>query len=240
MSSAAKSNSGEPFDALQEALQLIEQNTAKLPVSQVVAPLADVYDWLLDEVSTEEQWAHERRSLQRRYAERWKEISSRGLQQNPRRVSNRALENPDYDLLGGSRPWGTELTHAFRAALAELEPVTEEAPRVLPGTERMRAFARALSTTGGRYVLPVVSYAALEEVEWEAILARLNEIIELALAFEGAVVVWLVGSFFRDPEGRLKLRPQVSLPAPSSGTRASISSMGTYLRRVGGRPRRSR
>ena len=146
MSSVAKPNPIEPLDALREALQLIETHSVKFPVSQVAAPIADVFDWLLDAVSTEEQRVRERRSLQRRYAERWQEVTSRSLQQNPRRVSNRALENPNFDPLGGSQPWGSELTRVFRAALAELEPVTEEAPRVLPSTERMRAFARALST----------------------------------------------------------------------------------------------
>jgi hypothetical protein len=68
-------------------------------------------------------------------------------------------------------------------------------------------------------ILPVISYAPLIEIEWHAILEKLNDLMELTLVFEGAVIVWLIGGFARDVEGRLQLHPQLSFAPPTSGTR---------------------
>jgi hypothetical protein len=68
-------------------------------------------------------------------------------------------------------------------------------------------------------MLPVLSYVPLLESEWHAILDKLNDLIDLALLFEGAVVVWLIGGFARDVDGRLQLRPQLSFSPPPRGTR---------------------
>jgi hypothetical protein len=67
--------------------------------------------------------------------------------------------------------------------------------------------------------LPVLSYAPFQESEWHAIISKMDELIDLALRFEGAVVVWLIGGFARDVEGKLQLRPQISFEPPGSGIR---------------------
>ena len=219
MSTKDSSDQVDAFDALRDAMHQIEQCTVRFPISQLVAPLADTFDWLLDEDSVEERWLRKRQAFEVRFGERWRAVSNRALGQGARQVSDRALLDSSYDPLGGTRSWGIELTRVFRAALAEVDLAKEEAPRVLPGSERMRAFARVTKMQNGKYVLPVMSYGPLLESEWNAVLDKLNDIVELALRFEGAVVVWLVGGFFRDLDGRLKLNPQVSLPPPTHGTR---------------------
>ena len=219
MSDTVPSDQVKQADALQKASQAIEPVTSRFPISRIVAPLADTFDWLLDDVSVKEDWEREQQSFQRKFAEHWRLISGRASDPEARQISGRALKDADYDPLGGSQPWGVELTRAFRAALAELGPVANEAVRVLPSAQRMRACARAMNTQGAEFVLPVISYRSLLESEWRAILDRLDELVELTLAFEGAVVVWLIGGFYRDVNGRLKLHPQLSLAPPQSGTR---------------------
>jgi hypothetical protein len=219
MSDRVPFDRAKPAETLQRASRLIEQVTAQLPISQTVVPLADTFDWLLDDVSTEEQWEEARKAFERKFAQRWHIVSGHALSQDPRKVSARVLTNADYDPFRGAQPWGVELTHTFRAALAEIGPVATEATRVLPVDKRMRAFARGMNTQTGRRVLPLISYAPLVESEWQAIIEKLDEIVELTLAFEGALVVWLIGGFARDVEGMVQLRPQLSIPPPTSGTR---------------------
>lgn len=206
-------------DALLWASRTIDALTPQLPISELVVPLAEALDWLLDEAVLEEFWQKQRQSFQLKVAERWKAIATRALGENPRLVSAEALRSADYDLTGGSQPWGPELTRAFRAALAELKPVVAEAARVLPASGGMRAFARAVTVHGSSFVMPAVSYSPMLESEWQTVLDHLNEIVELALAFEGAALVWLIGGYYRDVNGRLMLKPQISLPPPQTGTR---------------------
>jgi len=240
-------------EAFRRALEAIEAVTTQLPISQTIGTLAQTLDWLLDEALTEERWRKEQESYRFRFARRWHAVCDRALNPNPRAASDRALADPDFDLLQGAEPWGRELTSVFRAAFSELGPVTGEAFRVLPDTERMRAHARAMRVQNSELILPVISYAPLLESEWDAVLSRLNEVIELALLFEGAVVVWLIGGFYRDVEGRLTLHPQISLSPPQPGTRikpmqillgTSYLEQCTSLRSLlnaaqGQRPRRS-
>jgi len=206
-------------DSLLMVSRTIDSVTPRLPISQLVVPLAETLDWLLDERVLDELWQKQRQSFQFRFAERWKGVAARALGENPRLVSDEALHSADYDLLGGSQPWGVELTRAFRAALAEIKPVVGEATRILPASGGMRAFARAMSVHGSSVIMPVISYSPLLESEWQTVLDNLNEIVELALAFEGAALVWLIGGFYRDVNGRLMLKPQVALPPPQTGTR---------------------
>jgi hypothetical protein len=219
MSSLPNSDVTDHAQALRQVRQVIEVATSRFPVSQILVPLADTFDWLLDDVATEEYWLQQLNQFRQAYTPRWERVAERALGQQPRRVSDQALGIPDFDPLNGSEPWGPELTHALRALLVDLEEFGEEARDVLPATERARPFARAVRTQTGSQVLAVLSYTALREVEWRAILDQIDELAELALLFEGAVLAWLIGGFARDPEGRLQLRPQLSLSPPPSGTR---------------------
>jgi hypothetical protein len=207
------------LNALREVDETIASISMQFPISQIASPWADVLDWLLDDVSTEEQWQRRQETFRLKFGERWQAVSSRALNPDPRLVSDQILESGSYDPLDGARPWGGELTRACRAAFAELDTVGDEATRVFALDERTRAFVRAVHAQAGKLVLPALSYAPLLDSEWQTILDRLNEVIQLALLFEGAAVVWLIGGFYRDVNGRLTLHPQLSLAPPSSGTR---------------------
>lgn len=219
MSSLPNLDAASPTHSLHHAKEVIDASTTRFPVSQILAPLSDLFDWLLDDVSTEEYWLAQLNELRQQYRPRWERIAERALGQQPRRVSDQALRDPDFDPLNGLEPWGQELTQTLRAVLGDIEEFGEEAVGVLPSTERARAFARAVRTQTGSQVAAVFSYAPLRESEWRAILSQINQLVDLTLRFEGAVLAWLIGGFARDPEGRLQLRPQVSLSPPPSGTR---------------------
>jgi hypothetical protein len=217
--SSLPSDPVEQAKALYRARELVAQATSQFPISQILVPFADTIDLLMDDVSAERYWADELQSFRRRFAPRWETVAQRALGDQPRRSSDQALGNNDYDPLAGAVPWGVELTRAFRAVFSELEELGDETTRVFPTDDRTRAFARAVKTQSGMSVLPVLSYAPLQASEWRAIMDKLDELIQLALLFEGAVVVWLIGGFFRDVEGRLQLRPEISFEPPGSGVR---------------------
>jgi hypothetical protein len=219
MSTLAASDPVEQAGALHRAMQEVSEVTVQFPVSQLLVPMADTLDWLLDDVATERYWLDALRSLHKGYAVRWERIAQRALEQLPRQVSDRAFGDADYCPLDGAAPVGVELTRVLRAVYAELEEFGDEASGVFPTDERTRAFVRAIRTQTGVSVLPVLSYMPLLESEWHAILDKLNDLIELALLFEGAVVVWVIGGFARDVDGRLQLRPQLSFAPPPRGTR---------------------
>jgi hypothetical protein len=219
MSSLPNLDVADPAQALRQARQVVEAAASRFPVSEILVPLADTFDWLLDDIATEEYWLQQLHQFRQEYDPRWERVAERALGQQPRRVSDQALGSPDFDPLNGSERWGPELTRVLRAVLADLEAFGEEARDVLPTTERARSFARAVRTQTGSQALAVLSYTALRDVEWRAVLDRIDALIELALLFEGAVLAWLIGGFARDPEGRLQLRPQLSLSPPPSGTR---------------------
>jgi hypothetical protein len=219
MSGLPNLDAADPTRAYYHAQQVIDTTTSRFPVSQVIWHLSDLFDWLLDEVSTKEYWLQKLDTCRQQYRPKWESIAERALGQQPRRISNQALRDPEFDPLNGSEPWGQELTQALRAVLADLEELGEEAIGALPSNDRARAFARAVRTQTGNQVVAVCSYAPLRDSEWRAILDQINGLIHLALRFEGAVLAWLIGGFARDPEGRLQLRPQVSLSPPPSGTR---------------------
>ena len=219
MSTLATPNPVEQAGALYRAVQKVSEVTVQFPVSQILVPMADTLDWLLDDVATERYWLDTLQSLHKGYAPRWEHIAQRALAQLPRQVSDRAFGVADYNPLDDAGPVGVELTHVLRAVYAELEEFGDEANGVFPIDERTRAFARAIRTQTGAAVLPVLSYVPLLESEWHAILDKLNDLIELALLFEGAVVAWVIGGFARDVDGRLQLRPQLSFAPPPRGTR---------------------
>ena len=219
MNGLVPSGPTEQTSDLERVRQLVTRATVQFPISQLLVPLANTFDLLLDDVATERNWVEAFSSYRDKFGPQWEVIAARALSQDARQTSDQALKNPNYDPLVGIVPWGVELTHAFRATLSEVEQFGNEMEDVFPTDKRTRAFARALKTQTGRFVLPVLSYVALQESEWRVIIDMLNQLIELALLFEGAVIVWLIGGFARDPERRLVLRPQLSVSPPPSGTR---------------------
>jgi len=219
MSDSATSDPSVLSNALARTRKQVAQATLQFPISQILVPLQDTLDWLLDDVASERYWLDELSALHRAFAPRWELVAQRALGQDPRTIGERAFEDASFDVLNGREPWGSELTAVLRATFAELEEFGEESQRVFARDQRTRAFVRAVRTQTGGSVLPVVSYAPLKEIEWQAVLDKLNEMIDLALLFEGAVIVWLIGGFARDVAARLQLRPQLSLTPPPSGYR---------------------
>ena len=86
---------------------------------------------------------------------------------------------------------------------------------IKPPDERCTQLARSLKVSP--IVAQVLINRDITDSEQGNIFLRpkLNELIELTLLFDGTVVVWLIGGFTRDVEGRLRLRPQVSFSPPS-------------------------
>lgn len=203
-------------EALHRVRPIIERVTEQFPVSEIVVSLSETFDWLQGQVPGDQGWME---GVQREFDECWEAVAGRALAASPRQVSDAALADADYDPFGKGHTLGVELTRVLRAVLDELGPVSTEAADVLPAAQWARAHIRAMETMPKAYILPVVAYAPLLESEWDAILDQLNELIELALTFEGAAVVWLIGGLTRDGEGRLQLRPKLSLTPPAAGTR---------------------
>jgi hypothetical protein len=52
MSSLPNSDVADPTQTLRHVRQVVEAATSRFPVSQVLVPLADTFDWLLDDVAT--------------------------------------------------------------------------------------------------------------------------------------------------------------------------------------------
>jgi hypothetical protein len=96
---------------------------------------------------------------------------------------------------------------------------TVEAPDVLPHRDLLRAHVRTMATRRGRLYMPVISYAPLAEVEWQAVLSELSKIVEVTLAVEGVSLFWLQGTFVRDVSGRIMLQPELAYRRAGPGTR---------------------
>ncbi|MBN1640514.1 MAG: hypothetical protein JXA09_04695 [Anaerolineae bacterium] len=219
MNGRVASPHADPAEALPYALRRIEDATTQFPVSQLLTPWPDMLAWLLDDTAVEERWLDQLQRLRVGFGPRWDLIAHRALGDGVRETSDRALADPDYDPLGGMEPWGAELTAVLRAVLSEGMDFGGEAGGVVPVGARGRPFVRVVSTEGASLVAPILSYVPLGESEWQAIVRGLSDLVALALRFEGAVVAWLIGGFARDVEGRLQLRPELSLSPPPSGTR---------------------
>ena len=211
---------GRQIDALHRTTRIIERATQPFSIPQIVAPLAETLDWLLSDDVSDQAWLQKRDAVQRRMDLRWQDQVSRALSRSPDSSADIALKDAYHDPLRGGRAWGVELTRAYRAAVAELEPTTQEADSLLPYTEAVRSHARAVNTRDDTLVLPIVSDRALMESEWDAILSKLDVMVELALSLGGAAAVWLIGGFVRSTSGGLVLAPRLSFTPPAPGTRA--------------------
>jgi hypothetical protein len=175
--------------------------------------------WALDDVAVEQRWQDRLQQLRAGFASHWERVAHRALGDSPREISDQALADPDYSPWRIPEAWGAELTGVLRAVLSEIGGFGSEAGEIVPTSARGHPYVRTVRSEGAPLIVPVLSYVPLGESEWRVIVEGLSDLVELALRFEGAVVAWLIGGFARDIEGRLQLRPQLSLSPPPTGTR---------------------
>ena len=205
----------------QTAISYISEKSASLPVSQVVVSLGDWLDLLLSPAHPSTMREERLRDLQLRFTRRWEIVAMHMMTGQTEQMGQQILLNPSLDITGGRKPYGQDLAHAFRLAVAALQNdgPTVEAPDVLPSHQDLFSHVRMMATFRGRTYLPVISYAPLAEVEWQAILAELPQMVDVTRAIEGVSLFWLLGTFVRDQSGRVDLRPEVSYQRPGPGTR---------------------
>jgi hypothetical protein len=205
----------------QAAMAYISEKTSSLPVSQVVTPLGDWLDLLLDlslSPATREDQLNE---FQQRFTRRWEIVAMHMLSGQTEQMSQQILLDPSTDITRGSKPYGKDLAQAFWSAVVALQndPPTVEAPDVLPPRDELRPHLRLMATRRGRFYVPVISYAPLIEAEWQAILKELPKMVDVSLAIEGVSLFWLLGAFIRDQTSRVVLQPEISYQRVGPGTR---------------------
>ncbi len=205
----------------QAAIAYVSEKTLSLPVSQVVVPLVDWLDLLLDPTLSPTMRDDQLRDLQLRFTRRWEIVAMHMMSGQTEQMSQQILLDPSTDITQGRKPYGKDLAHAFWSAVAALQndSPTVEAPDVLPPQDDVRAHVRMMETRQGRFYLPVISYAPLTEVEWQTILKELPKMVDVTLAVEGVSLAWLVGTFVRDLSGRVSLQPEFSYWRAGPGTR---------------------
>ena len=222
MSSA---NSAESWPDLvrqwQAAISYISEKSSSLPVSQLVAPLGDWLDLLLSSVHSSIMREERLHDLQLRFTRRWETVAMHMMTGQTEQMSHQILRDPSVDITGGRKPYGKELAHAFWSAVAALQNdmPTVEVLDVLPAQDDLLAHVRVMATRRGQSYLPVISYRPLAEVEWQAILAELPQMVDVTLAVEGVSLFWLLGTFVRDQSGRVELQPEIGYQRPGPGTR---------------------
>jgi hypothetical protein len=222
MSSA---NSAESWPDLvrqwQAALSYISEKSSSLPVSQVVVPLGDWLDLLLNPAHSSIIREERLHDLQLRFTRRWETVAMHMMSGQTEQMSHQILLDPSVDITGGRKPYGKELAHAFWSAVVALQNdmPTVEVLDVLPAQDDLLAHVRVMATLRGQSYLPVISYRPLVEAEWQAILAELPQMVDMTLAVEGVSLFWLLGTFVRDQSGRVDLQPEMGYQRPDPGTR---------------------
>lgn len=217
-----RGNWAESTQQWQRAMTFINEATSALSVSQVMIPLEDLLDPLLDAALSATQRETRLSEIKRSFAQRWNQVAEHTISGETKRNSQKILMDRTYDLGGGTVSFGRELAEIFWAALADLDNdrPTTEATDLFPAYESVRPFLRVMATRWGETYLPVVAFSPLADEEWAVLLADLNRIIDLALQIEGVLILWLIGSFVTDGSGRRTLRPRLSYGPPPQGTRA--------------------
>ena len=206
----------------QQAMTFINRATSALSVSQMIIPLEDLLDLLLDAALSAAQQETRLSEIRRSFAERWNQVAEHTISGETKRNSQKILMDRTYDLGGGTVSFGRELAETFWAALADLDNdrPTTKATDLFPAYEPVRPFLRVMATRWGETYLPVIAFSPLADEEWAVLLADLNRMIDLALQIEGVLILWVIGSFVTDASGRRTLRPRLSYGPPSQGTRA--------------------
>ena len=205
----------------QAAMAYISEKTSSLPVSQVVSSVRDWVDLMLDPALSPTMRGERISEWQQRFVRRWEVVAMNMLSGQAEAMSQQILLDPSTDITQGRKPYGPELAHAFWSAMVALQndPPTVEAPDVLPQSEDLRTYVRMMAARRGQFYIPIISYAPLGEVEWKKIFEELPKMVEVTLAVEGVSLVWLLGTFVRNLEGRISLRPELNYGRPGPGTR---------------------
>lgn len=206
----------------QQAITFINKATSALSISQMIIPLEDLLDLLLDAALSATQREARLFEIKGSFAQRWSQVAGHTISGETKKNSQKILMDRTYDLGEGTVSFGRELAEIFWAALADLDNdrPTTEAKDLFPVYESVRPFLRVMATRWGETYLPVISLSPLANEEWAVLLADSNRIIDLALQIEGALILWLIGSFVTDASGRRTLRPRISYGPPPQGTRA--------------------
>jgi len=215
-------NWAESAQQWQQAVTFVNKATSALSISQMIIPLEDLLDLLLDAALSAAQQETRLSEIKRSFAQRWNRVAEHTISGETRRNSQKILMDRTYDLGGGMGSFGRELAEIFWAALADLDNdrPTTEATDLFPAYESVRPFLRVMATRWGETYLPVIAFSPLADEEWAVLLADLNRMIDLALQIEGVLILWLIGSFVTDASGRRTLRPRLSHGPPPQGTRA--------------------
>ena len=217
-----RGNWAESAQQWQQAVTFINRVTSALSISQMIIPLEDLLDLLLDAALSATQQETRLSEIERSFTQRWSQVAAHTISGETKRNSQKILMDRTYDLGGGTVSFGRELAEIFWAALADLDNdrPTTEATDLFPAYESVRPFLRVIATRWGETYLPVIAFSPLVDEEWAVLLADLNRIIDLAIQIEGVLILWLIGSFVTDASGRRTLRPRLSYGPPPQGTRA--------------------
>lgn len=205
----------------QSATAYIAEKTSSLPVSQVVASLGSWLDLLIDPALSPTIRDDQIREFQQLFVRRWEVGAMHMMAGDTERIGQQILLDPSMDITQGRKPYGKDLAHAFWSAIVALQndAPTVEAPDVLPHRDLLREHVRMMATRRGRLYMPVISYAPLAEVEWQAVLSEMSKIVDVTLAVEGVALFWLQGTFVRDVSGRIMLQPELIFRRAGPGTR---------------------
>lgn len=206
----------------QQTVTFINKATSALSISQLIIPLEDLLDLLLDAALSATQREIRLSEIKRSFTQRWEQVAAHTISGETKKNSQKILMDRTYDLGEGMVSFGRELAESFWAALAALDNdrPTAEATDLFPAHESVRPFWRVMATRWEETYLPVVAFSPLADEEWTVLLADLNRMIDLALQIEGILILWLIGSFVTDASGRRTLRPRLSYSPPPQGTRA--------------------
>ena len=217
-----RGNWAESAQQWQQAMTFINKATSALSISQMIIPLEDLLDLLLDAALSATQQETRLSEIKRSFAQRWNQVAEHTISGETKKNSQKILMDRTYDLGGGKVSFGRELAEIFWAALADLDNdrPTTEATDLFPAYEPVRPFLRVMATRWGETYLPVIAFSPLADEEWAVLLADLNRMIDLALQIEGVLILWLIGSFVTDAWGRRTLQPRLSYGPPPQGTRA--------------------
>lgn len=207
----------------QAATAYISEKTSSLLVSQVVAPLSDWLELLLNPALSPTMREDQVHDLQRRFIRRWETMAMHMLSGETGRMSRQAVRE-FTDITGGSKPYGPDLAHAFRSAMVALQndAPTVEALDVLPQRDEVCTHVRLAATRQGRCYMPVISYSPLVEEEWQIIFQELPRMVNVTLSVEGVSLMWLIGTFVRNQSGGINLQPEVGYRLSGPGTRIKL------------------
>jgi len=204
----------------QATIAYIAEKVSSLPVSQVIFSLEDWLDFLLNPALSQTMRQDRLHDLQQRFIRRWEIVAMHMMAGDTERLSRQILRE-STDITGGQKPYGKDLTRAFRLAMMALQSdaPTAEAVDILPQGDQLYHHLRMMATHRGQYYMPVISYTPLGENEWQVILEELPRMIDVTLSAEGVSLIWLLGTFVRDQSGGLNLKPEINYQRSGQGTR---------------------